>query len=121
MKEKTKIDTLRKRIDFKKIYKEGKYIRGKYLDIYMLVKDGGDHSIRVGFNISKKIGNAVKRNRIRRILKEILIKINKEYNTSIDIIFVAREGICNISFWDLKDHIEKIFTPSLKQAESKTF
>ena len=118
MKEKIKIDTIRKRSDFKKIYKEGSYIKGKYLHIYMLARAEDNCSIRVGFDISKKIGNAVTRNRIRRILKEILIKIEQEYNSSIDIIFVAKKGICNISFWDLKDHIEKIFTTSLKQAES---
>ncbi len=84
----------------------------------MLVKAEDNRKIRLGFDISKKIGNAVKRNRIRRMLKEISIKIDKEYNSSIDIIFVVKKGICNISFWDLKDYIEKIFTTSLKQAES---
>ena len=105
---KIKFDSIRKRSDFKKLYREGIYIKGKYLDIYMLDRtENNNSSIRVGFNISKNIGKAVTRNRIRRILKEIIIKIEPESNRSIDIIFIAKKGICDIGFWDLKDQIEK--------------
>ena len=110
MKKKIKIDTLKKRSDFRKVYKEGSHFKGKYLDIYILAKAENGGIAKVGFNISKKIGSAVRRNRIRRILKEIFIKIEQGSNSNISVVFVAKRGIYNVGFWDLKEYIKKILT-----------
>lgn len=99
-------DILKRRRDFKRIYKEGSYIQNKYVGIYVLVKDEAGDDVKVGFNISKKIGSAVARNRIKRMLKEILRKIDFSYTNSIDILFIARKEICETGFWKLKGQIE---------------
>jgi len=74
--------------------------------IYVLVKNEAGDGVKVGFNISKKIGSAVIRNRIKRILKEILRKIDFSYTNSIDMLFIARKEICEAGFWKLKGQIE---------------
>lgn len=63
--------------------------------------------LRVGFVINKKIGKAVERNRVRRILKEIFRKIEKEDTKSIDILCIANRTITDSSFIELKDQIHK--------------
>jgi ribonuclease P protein component len=88
---------LRKNKDFKQTYKKGCSIKGEYLVIYY--KKNNQIESKFGFSVSKKVGNAVIRNRIKRILRECCrinqVKIVKGHN----IIFVARSKIKGISYW----------------------
>ena len=61
---------LRKDSDFKNIYRKGKSLATKTLVFYFIKNDLG--YTRVGYSISKKVGKAVTRNRIRRLIKENL-------------------------------------------------
>ena len=63
---------------------------------------------RVGFGISKKIGKAFQRNKIRRILKEGLRKVLISFN--IDIYLIARKSILGVSF----EEINKVLVESLE-------
>lgn len=60
---------------------------------------------RVGFGISKKTGKANQRNKIRRVLKEILRKVLTPFNA--DIYLIARKNILNASFSDIKKGLEE--------------
>ena len=60
------------------IYKHGKSFANKYLVVYIL-KNKTDQT-RIGISISKKVGNAVTRNRIRRLIKETYrLNIDEKY------------------------------------------
>jgi len=103
---KINLDTLKKREDFKELYKRGYCIRNRYLSMYMLTRSGNNR-VRVGFNISKKIGKAVVRNRIKRILKEIFRDIKVESAANMNILCVAKKPICNVSYNILKEQVER--------------
>ncbi len=60
---------VRKNMEFKDIYKVGKNYWNRNLILY--VKKNGLNVTRVGYTITKKIGNAVIRNKLRRKMKEI--------------------------------------------------
>lgn len=90
-------ERLRKDADFKNVYKKGKSAANKTFVIYF-AKNGLDCT-RIGFSISKKVGNAVKRNRIRRLIKENL-KDMDNLKQGYDIIFIARIASSNIEFID---------------------
>ena len=78
---------LRKDSDFKNIYRTGKSLATKTLVFYFIKNDLG--YTRVGYSISKKVGKAVTRNRIRRLIKENLKDI-PDLKDGYDIIFIGR-------------------------------
>lgn len=61
---------------------------------------------RTGFLASKKVGNAVARNRARRLMKESVRTMKPISKTGFDIIFIARNTINNRKCADVKKSIE---------------
>ena len=62
--------------------------------------------VRVGFGIGKKIGGAVLRNKVKRVLKEILKRASVEVKGSLDILIIARKETAVVDFLELKKHLE---------------
>jgi len=89
---------LRKDADFKNVYKRGKSFANKTLVMYYS-KNGCDFN-RIGFSVSKKIGKAVTRNKIRRLIKENLKDMN-DLEQGYDIIFIARIPSAELDFRDI--------------------
>ena len=54
--------------------------------------------VKVGFSVSKKIGNSVQRNRIKRRLREAFRPLIPEITPGYDIIFIAREAVTEAEF-----------------------
>lgn len=81
--------------DFLNLYRRGKYIPSKYSVIY--VRPNGKPYNRFGITAGKKIGNAVCRNRAKRLIRLAYQKAEAKLPIGIDIVVVARSGILGIS------------------------
>ena len=75
-----KIKTLKKNYEFKNVLSKGKFYVGKYVTIY--IKDNKKNENYIGIAVSTKIGKAVTRNKIKRLIRESY-RLNKEINFSI--------------------------------------
>jgi ribonuclease P protein component len=63
---------------------------------------------RIGFTVTKKIGNAVVRNRTRRRLKEAArLELAGQRLTGVDLVLIGREGTRSRAFPDLRDDIRR--------------
>lgn len=92
--------SLKKNYQFLKVYKRGISYAGKYLVVYCL-KNNCDN-IRLGITTSKKVGNSVVRNRIRRLLKENYRHIEEKILVGYDIVFVVRANDNVPSYYEVK-------------------
>ena len=85
----SEITTLKCNTDFRRAYLRGKSYTNPALVLYVNKNRAG--LCRVGITTSKKIGNAVQRNRARRVIREALRQLYPEFkDKKYDIVFVAR-------------------------------
>jgi len=91
--------SLKKNYQFRIVYNKGKSVANK--SIVLFAYRNGEDINRFGVSVSKKIGNAVVRNRIRRRLKESYRRLEAELPRGYDIIALARTPITEASFAEL--------------------
>ncbi|HHT86735.1 MAG TPA: ribonuclease P protein component [Clostridiales bacterium] len=96
--------SLKRNKEFRYVYKTGKAIASKCL---VLVYRRSNHELpRIGFSVSKKIGNSVTRNRVKRRMRAAFSPLLPRVKPGSSIIFVAREPILNESFLGIVESIE---------------
>ena len=101
---------LRKDKDFKAVFSKGKSVGDRFIVLFFL-KNGREYD-RIAFIASKKVGNAVARNRARRLMKESVRTINFEKQNGYDVIFIARKTINGKKCKDVKKSIESAYKRS---------
>lgn len=82
------VETLKTNSDFRRAYARGKSYTNPALVMYVRKNRAG--SCRIGITASKKIGNAVQRNRARRVIREAFRQVNLPLKGNYDVVFVAR-------------------------------
>lgn len=109
---------LKKRYQFNYVYKSGEHFSNEHIVLY--VASSKTKFIKVGFAVTKKVGHAVVRNKIRRRLREIVKKQLPLLKQNYNIIIVARENVTEASFEILKLEFEKLIKKAnlLKNEES---
>ena len=100
------LNRLKKNKEFQRVYQCKKSFIGRYLVLY-LKKNDLNYS-RFGFVVSKKVGKAVERNKIKRRLKEICRLNFDRFKTGYDLIFIARIKIKGIGYQLVEQEIEKL-------------
>ena len=109
---------LRKRLDFKRTYQRGKAVKNKYFVLYY--SPNRDGSCRIGFSVSKKIGKAVVRNRVKRKLREACRHNLSLFAPGYNYILIARYPIKYISVAEMERFIrEKLFDLKLSPRKPK--
>ncbi len=112
-------DKLKKSREFSYVYRNGEKWVGRYV-VILYVKNPLPGS-RIGIVVSKKVGTAVVRNKIKRRLKEI-IRLNQDrIPEGLDIVIVAKSKAKVVSFWDLMDDLLKGFKEIEKDETSTPF
>lgn len=100
-----KINVLKKSQDFEKIIKNNKSFRSRLFFIY--VQRHEETNYHFGLSVGKKIGNAVRRNQVKRQLREIISK--NDYQKNFDCIIIVRREINNVNFSEIKTELNEIF------------
>ncbi len=100
------MERLSKKSDFDELKKAGRRFAGRYLSI-VFVRRGSEGPAFVGFAISKRVGNAVVRNRIRRRLRAISASGEAAFTPGSYLIAVkpsAKES----GYWELKSDVDSV-------------
>jgi ribonuclease P protein component len=102
-----KTSSLKKNGEFLRVYKKGIFFVGKFITVY-LMKSNTEYN-RLGVTASKKVGKSVKRNRIKRLIKENYRYYEKYLFNGFDIIIVARAFDGEYDFYIIKKEMRYLF------------
>ena len=86
--------------DFNAIFKSGMNCANRKFVIYRLPQE--QPHFRVGLSVSKKLGNAVVRNRIKRLIRSVLTELKPQLQSEIDFIVIARKPVVSMNYQELK-------------------
>ena len=92
--------------DFDNIIKNNLFNKNKSFVVYY--KENNLKYNRYGISVSKKLGNAVFRNKYKRKIRSIIDNCKKDYNISKDYIIILRRGALDKNFKELKDDLESL-------------
>lgn len=89
---------------FQRCFRSGRYCSCSFVTAYYFQNGGAGN--RVGISVSKKIGNAVKRNRAKRIIRAAYRLNEDKFPIGCDIVFAARPDINGRKMQDISHFIE---------------
>ena len=88
----TSANRVRKRAEYLDIQAGGHRINGDCL-VFILKPRGAGAPLRLGITASRKIGNAVQRNRARRLIREAFRAVFSELPSGLDIVVIVRRPL----------------------------
>lgn len=95
---------IKKNEEFTKVFNHGKSVANRQFVIYILKKEGQDH-FRLGLSVSKRVGNAVMRNRIKRIVRELFHEFDSNLLQEYDYVVIARKPTADMDFNEMKSSL----------------
>ena len=101
-----KYHTVKSSRDFTRIIKNSPYVKNRALVIYYAPNQLNIY--RFGISVSKKIGNAVCRNKIKRQVRNINDKYKKYYQNGLDYIIIIRNSYIDFSFSEIDEGYFKL-------------
>jgi ribonuclease P protein component len=99
---------LSKRADFAKVRAEGRYYSNRLLALGAS-PNTLTHS-RFGFVVSRRIGKAVRRNRVKRMLREATRLRLEQIAHGWDVVVIARSAAAQADFWRLDEALVHLLT-----------
>jgi ribonuclease P protein component len=103
-----KRNRIKKNKDFQKVFQKGKSMANRQFVIYMLdqpdIKD-----FRIGLSVSKKIGNAVTRNKVKRLIRQVFLEEKDNIAKGKDYIIIARKPSAQMNYHEVKKSLVHLF------------
>ena len=99
------VERLKKRRDFLRVGKSGK----KFVSAAFVLQwgPGEDGLARVGFTASKKVGNAVMRNRAKRRMRAVVVACDDCFKPGVDYVLIARSAVLEREFLQMVGEFKK--------------
>lgn len=89
--------------DFKAIFKDGTSFANRKFVVYQL--ENQKSHFRVGLSVSKKLGNAVTRNQIKRRIRHILQSVKGSLVEHVDFVVIARKGVETLEYAEMEKNL----------------
>ena len=99
---------VKKSEEIEKIIKEKNYKSNPYITLYKKENTETGH-FRYAISVGKKIGNAVERNRIKRLITAVIDNLDIDLDSSTDVFIIARVAIKDLSYLELRKQLEYLF------------
>ena len=99
---------LLKHADFERVYREGRRHFSSHMTVFYLSRKAGGE-LRVGFTVSRALGGAVDRNRLKRRLREAVRLRRPSHSTPLDVVINPKRSLLKMDFEALLDELSHAF------------
>src|SRR6266478_7898605 len=113
---------LLRRADFERVYKQGRRHFAPHMTVFYLPRRDDDSNSgplnqgpRVGFTVSKVLGGAVVRNRMKRRLREA-VRLHGLIPAAMDVVINPKKSLLSAAFADLRNEAQRAFEVIEKSA-----
>jgi ribonuclease P protein component len=93
--------------EIQKIFQKGQSFANRQFVVYALDKPDQTH-FRIGLSVSKKIGNAVMRNRIKRLIRQVIFEMKDRLPNDKDFMIIARKPTAEMDYHEIKPSLEHV-------------
>jgi ribonuclease P protein component len=113
-----KSSRLLKRAEFEQVYQSGRRHFSKNLTAFFLKRDAANQKRgpRVGLTVSRALGGAVERNRIRRRMREAARLNLKALPLAVDIVINPKKSVLKTEFSTLTEEVRRAFEAVLRSS-----
>jgi len=108
--------------DFERVYRQGRSFGGRYFVLHLFPRaDAAElqQGPRLGLSVSRKVGGAVERNKVKRLLRSAVDQLVERFDPASDVVVVARNDageLCEREGLDgVKRELEELIAQSTKQ------
>ncbi|MCX7622690.1 MAG: ribonuclease P protein component [Thermomicrobium sp.] len=97
---------LRRSSDFERVRRRGRTLAGRLLVLSVAPNEFGHN--RYGFAVGKRVGKAVRRNKVKRWLREAVRRLHPRLAQGYDVVFVARGALAesSVTYHEVAAHVE---------------
>jgi ribonuclease P protein component len=93
--------------DFDRVYRQGRSTGGREFVVHVFPREASLDPPRVGLSVSKKVGDAVTRNRIKRVLRESVSALEGDLAAGSDLVITARAPAVELDAREGQDGVQR--------------
>jgi ribonuclease P protein component len=102
--------------EFDRVYREGRSHANRYLVVYSFPREGDSDDPRLGVSVGRKVGGAVERNRVKRLLREAFWAVGDSLPDGHDFVVVARPEAGELAAREGEAGVEQTLRELLEKA-----
>lgn len=99
---------VKKNKEFQEAFQKGQSFANRQFVVYSLPKEGQE-DFRIGLSVSKKVGNAVTRNQIKRYIRQAVFELSDQIVPGNDYVIIARKPAADMDFFEVKKSLTHVF------------
>ena len=98
---------VKKEKEFQKVFTTGNSSANRNFIVYVLPKENQPH-FRIGISVGKKVGNAVKRNDVKRKIRASIFELREEIQPDLDFIVIARPSVSTLTSQEVYSNLKHV-------------
>ena len=103
-----KEDRVRRRRDYLRIQRYGEKIHLRYFLAMSRMTESGGSDRRIGITVSKKVGCAVERNRVKRLVREVWRKNRTRFPVKRDVVVIAKRCVREAGYAEIERDLQQL-------------